>query len=528
MNPLRKIASAAGKYLTRLSGEGVEINTVYTDEHYREPTGDDPNRRGIQVYSLSDLVTNTGKEKDGQRVSVKSEQKYFYLNIIERNQIFRLCAPVFGVVSSRMNRMSALEFNVVPVRSEEDRIADDYKSKYQVFKELEKEMDFKNLMVKAKIYGYLAGDLPGLKPDLSNFEGCLMRWKKDIQNTHISKGEQIKDWLLEPNQGVIWSDYVKKWVYDLMIHGAASTYKQSEKGVVSNFDLLIGGSVYKLKNPYFSGVDAYIQIVSGYEPQVFYGNEISYCQYLPTSVLSYGMIPLEALINKIAETLLFDKLMADRADGTQVPSKMVVVTDNSNPFKDFDKEQQDMNIDTDEQKRIEEKINTPIKGGVMTFSGNHASIVDLSRADTLEVQNVRQKDIREDVALVFNMSNMEVNLTGSGDTSGRATSETQQEIEQGKGIAPLVKLLERHITKDIITSRYGYGYKLEIQQQKNAIEEKELDEKMLRTGEMTKNEIREKYNKTPFDGDEYNLPDDSAPLERGNDINNPLFSKMVQ
>jgi hypothetical protein len=383
----------------------------------------------------------------------------------------------------------------------------------------------RHLTVRAKIYQELKKELISLLPDLSNFNSALLRWKKSIKNTDTIKGEQIKEWLIEPNQGVTWESYVKKWIYDLMIHGAASTYKQSFDGLLENFDTLLGGSVYRLKNPYFSGMEGYIQAVYGYEPQIFYSDEISYSEYLPTSIQNQPMIPLEALINKIAESLFFDDYMASRADGTRPPEKAVVVTNNNNPFGSFDDDNNDVPLPPEEQKRIEDKFNEPIKEGVVVFSGNQATVLDLSKSDTMGVQNERQKDIREEVALVFNMSNMEVNLTGSDGTSGRSTSDAQSEIEQGKGTSPIVKQLENSVTRDLITSRYGYGYKIEVEKQKNDREEKELDRIMLETGEMTKNDIREKYNKSTF-GEEYDKPESAQGMGEG-EIN-PMFTKQVE
>ncbi|NCN22597.1 hypothetical protein GW934_03865, partial [Candidatus Falkowbacteria bacterium] len=159
--------------------------------------------------------------------------------------------------------------------------------------------------------------------------------------------------------------------------------------------------------------------------------------YLPVSSRNYGMIPLEALIKKVTESLLFDNMMANQADGTKPPEKMVIVTE-QNPFGSLDGDDaKDIPLDVDEQKRIEQKLSQPIKNGVMTFSGNHVEVVDLTRSDSMGNQMQRQKDIREEVALVFNATNMEVNLSGSDNTSGRSTSQAQMEIEQGKGIAPI-------------------------------------------------------------------------------------------
>ena len=504
----------------------VNINTQYTNESNLSITGQNKNNRGIQVYHTSSLAGVSGIGKDGIRIQTTVEQPFFYLSVNQRNEIFRLCAPVFGIVTSRMNRIAALPYHVKPIKDLEDKLVDDMKSKRDIFNEYKDSEDMKYLLLRSVIHTQLQKDLPEIKSDLSNFDSCLLRWKKNINYQKTDRANEIEDWLSEPTFGVSWSEYVKKWVYDLHIHGCSATYKKAENQLLQNFDTLVGGTVFKIKNPYFSSVEGYAQIVYGFEPQIFFNDEISYAEYIPTSVRSYSMIPLEALINKISETLLFDENMANRADGTRPPEKAVIVT-RDDPFNFDNNDIDGLPLEADEQKRIEEKFNTPVKEGVITFSGNKATILDLSRAETLEIQNARQKDIREEVALVFNMSNMEVNLTGSESTSGRATSESQAEIELGKGTIPIVQLLEEKMTKDFINIRFGYGYRLDIERGKDEKAERELDRARLDNGEITINELREEKNRSMFVGEEFDKPRNSQPPEMGSE-QNPMHSRMVE
>jgi hypothetical protein len=503
------------------------INTTYTDEHYMNPVNSQgqENRRGIQVYTMSALRGVTGKDERGNYITSKTEYPLFYLNAFERNEIFRLSSPVLGIVTSRMQRISALPFHIDPIRDTEDLIADEMKEKKQIFDEFGGSLQMDHLMIRANIFSDLRKDLFDLMPDLSNFNASLLRWKNRIKNRQKKECERIEDWLQEPNAGTTWSEFVKKWIYDYHIHATAVIYKQWQNGDFKNFDVLIGGSVHKLKNPYFSGQDGYIQKVDGMQAQILYGNEISYAQYIPTSVKNYSMIPLESLINKISESLFFDDNMMRRADGTRPPEKAIIITNNTDMMGAFDKENGAVEIplDPSEQKRIEEKINTPVKNGIISFSGNTATVVDLTRAETLETQAKRQKDIREEVALVFNMSNMEINLTNSEGTSGRATSETQTEIDQGKGTGPIITAFEEKITRDIITAKFGYGYKLTLERQKTEREEKEMDLIKLKTSELTVNELREKYDKPTFGDEKYNLPQGEGETIPGENSFNPLF-----
>jgi len=507
--------------------QGQKINTQYSNEQGTMPISPDQNQRGIQVYYMSSLSGVTGKNKQGNIQTSRVENPYFYLTIPQRNEIFRLCSPVFGVVTSRMNRISALNYTVKPVKETDEQIAEDLKSQKEIYDEYSDVIDYGHMLIRAKAFNKIKEYIPEIKPDLSNFSSALLRWKKNFQRVTQTKAEEIQDWLAEPNQGITWSQFVKKWVYDIHIHGDCAVYKQSQNERLVNFDTLIGGTTFKLKHPYFTNMEGYVQIVSGFEPRIYYGDEISFSQYAPTSVRTNSMIPLEALINKVAESLLFDELMAQRADGTRPPEKAVVITKNS-PFGSMDNtDAENIPLEAGEQARIEEKLRTPVKEGVITFSGNQATVVDLSRADTITAQVQRQKDIREEVALVFCMSNMEVNLTGGDSTSGRSTSESQAEIEQGKGIAPHIKQLEEKVTKDLIFARYGYGYKLEIERQKNELDERTLDKLKLDTGELTQNELREKYNKSVFVGDEFNKPKGGQAEAPGSDATNPLFSRQI-
>jgi len=499
----------------------------YTSVHYK-------GNRGIMVYSTSQLQQITGRDKQGRLLSWGVEQPYFYLTIQQRIEIFRLSSPVFGVITSRMNKIAGLDFNITSDKKQEDRIALRMRNMKSIYDEYSDSSELSHLTLKSVIYRNLLQYMPELKPDLSNFNNCMLRWKRNLQQYNNETCDNVKSWLMEPNQGVTWADFVKKWVGDYHIHGNASIYKDDQNGVVQNFDVLPGGTVYRIKGAAFNSVSGYIQVIPSYtgyhsyiEPQVYFTDEIIYSEYIPSSSRAYGMIPLEALINKIAESMLFDELMASQADGTKPPEKLVIITD-KNPFGSLDdSEKYDMPLDTGEQKRIEERINTPTKGAIMTFSGNQAEVVDLSRESTMSIQMERQKDIREEVALVFNMSNMEVNLTGSEDTSGRSTSEAQLEIEQGKGIAPVVKALAHAIQYGLLPYKFGTGLMFEWDKAVDEREEKELDNLMLQTGEMTKNEIREKYNKEGF-GEEYDKPDQGGMGEIGENEMNPMFTQSVK
>ena len=535
MLSLKQIFARKPKQVKKADGRN-NINTTMSNELNRSPISqwNTKRERGLQVYTLSQIISATGRAQDGSSLTWGVEQPYFFLTAMQRNEIFKLSTPVFGVVSSRMNRIAGIEYTIQPVKKEEDRIADELKGLKQLYDEYARSTDLKYVTIRARVQQMIADKLPDVLPDLSNFERSLLRWKKRIQNVQTGMGEEIKEWMQEPNNGVTWTAYVKKVVYNLLIHGCEATYKQYNKDPrtghnrLENFDCLPGGTVYRFKSAYFSGTDGYIQMVAGYEPQMMFANELTWIPYLPVSCANYPMIPLEALVNKIAEGLLFDRLMAEQADGTKPPEKLVIVTSgNQNPFGDFDKDET-IPLDPDEQKRIETKLNEPRKNAIMTFAGNSAEVVDLSRENTMQVQNQRQKDIREDVALVFNMSNMEVNLTGSGEMGGRATSESAQEIEQGKGITPLLKLIEEAMTKNIIPFRFGFGYMMKYETAQDEIKEEQRDQLRLSNGKVTINELREEENLPTFDDPQFDKPQGASQQQNpGQSEINPMFTKQL-
>lgn len=508
---VKKIMSSAGMYDPISNPLGVNVPE---------------NQRGIQIYNTSQLISQTGRNQRGELVSWGFQQPLFFLSVFQRIDIVKLCSPIFGLVTSRMQRISGLEFNIKPIRKEEDRIALELKNMKSVYMERKGMLDIESIVLKGRIVQNIRVHLPEVMPDLSNFDGAMLRWKRKIRQSASDYGNEVKDWMMEPNHGVTWQEYMKKYVFDLMTHGAASVYKQSQKNKLENFDVLPGGTVYRMKNPYFSGVDAYVQIIPGIQPQIFYSNEMMYTDYLPISAQNYGMIPLEALINNVAEKMLFDKKMADQADGTKPPEKLIIITKNLGTMGDFDNPDE-IPLDKREQKRIEGKLNQPQKRGIITMSGNDAHIVDLTGENTMDLQTRRSKDIREEVALVYNMSNLEINLTGSGDTSGRATSEQQAIMDQGKGIIPILKMIENKHTKEIIPFRFGPGYMMEFVRSKNEREELQLDLMRQQTGEETVNELRERKNLERFEGEEFDKPKGSATGQVGDELN-PLFTKQVE
>jgi hypothetical protein len=487
------------------------------------------NRRGLNVYTINEVIGIAGHGRNGEIVQGTVEQPLLSLSMYDRFQIFQKCDPVFGCVTSRANRISALDWRVIKETKNEDRIAENMKQSAQLWKEYNGTIQ--GLVVCPRMYGQIKVHMPDLFPDFSNFQSALMRWKRRINSDREDKATEIEDWLNEPNQEDNFSDFLKKWVSDLMVHGTFSTYKETNKNsnLLENFYALPGGVTVPLRNRYVGGPTMFAQVVPGEDPKIYFGDEIMFDRYMPNTAIAYGMIPLEALVNKIAESLFFDVNAAQRADGTTAPEKVVLFGENS-PFGDgglTGGPDYSIPINKDEQSKLETVLNEPRKNAVKVLSGYGTPLVlDMSRADTFGTQAERQKFIRECVGFVFNLSNMEMNLTGSDGTSGRSTSEAQSDIDKEKGIYPIVKSIATKLNREVIPARFGSGYTFEFSGGTSDAEQLDLDIKKMNSRTYSLNEIRTDRGDDPFQGEQYDLPDSGGPAPDGS-AESPLAVRSI-
>ena len=504
------------------------LNAVTAEDVVRPTMGQGREKegRGFNVYSFHDLAKITGEGKQGNEIGGYIEKPYFALSIEERVEMFRKTSPVFGVITSRMNRISGLDWEIVPAKNEEERLVEEMRFRKMIIQEYENATEPRYVKLREGSKQELLAALPELLPDLSNFEGSVLRWKRRMQYTKNDQATEIFDWLNQPNRTHTWTEFSKMWVFDLHTHGAGAIFKEEIGGRIENIYLLPGGTVIPLKDKFVGGLQAYAQVTQNYDTQVFYQNEISYSQYIPTTYRSYPMIPLEALVNKVAETLFFDKLMAEQADGTKAPEKVVLFGDKA-PFGDFD-EAENVPINKAEQRRLETQFNEERKNAVRIITGYGTPVVmDLSRENTMGIQMERQRMIREEVALVFNMSNMEVNLTGSESTSGRSTSEAQEKIEFGKGIHPITQIMSNKINKEILPFRWGHKYMFKFKDGIDELAEIKKNALLLSSGLKSVNEIRTReMNDLPFPDKKFDLPQGTLePIAPDGSQDSPFFTQ---
>lgn len=465
--------------------------TIADSSLFQLPYDKGRNYRGLNVFTLSELRGVTGVTKKGDFMTGTIQSPIFTLSPEERMGIMQASAYVQAVVSSRMNRISSLEWDIILKKEVEDQMYVQFKDLKQIHDEHDDMSSLEHLLLRYKIRNTLRGEIPELRDDLKNFDTAMLRHKKRINREVANRKDEIVTWLNEANMEDDFADWVKKWVESLMVHGASTVYKEYEGKTLDNFYVLPGGTTYPLRTAHVGSYVAYAQIITGYMPKVYFQDEITFTNYLPSSARSYGYVPLDALINKVSEQLLFDNFAAERADGTKEPEKLIIFGDTRSLFAGDMTGDVTLPMDTDEQRRIEDKVNSVKKGAVATLSGvGHPVVEDISKADTFAAQSVRQDKLLRDIALVFNMTNMEINLAGGEFTSGKETSETQGEIEEGKGTRPIIQKIQSIINKSILPFRFGSNYIFKYNKALTPFEQVKLDTMKANSMTYTKNEIR--------------------------------------
>lgn len=462
--------------------------------------------RGLDIYNLTEIQGVTGRAQSGREIHGTIQRPVYALSVIDRIEMFKRSTMLQGVVTSRSKRMSALKWKIVRKTVDHKRLLAEMKEMKELYDEYD-DYSLKSMTVRAQAAQYLAKHLPDLKPDLSNYDAALRRYKKRYERKNEDVATEIENWLKRPSKGVSFADFREQYTIDLMVHGGASIYKEYRENMIANFYMLPGGSIYPYRGTHVGGPEIYFQIIPTFEPRAYFSNELSYIRYLPTSWQTNGEVPLEALINKVAESILFDKRSADQADGTKPPEKAIAFGKEPAPLGGLTDNLFDLPMDKNEQKRIETKLNEARKEAIVTISGyGHPAVIDLSKADTFAFQQARQDKLLRDVALIFNMTNMEVNLAGGEFANGRETSEVQKEIEQEKGIGPILKKFQDFINDDILPYRYGYDYEFQFDVGMSDKEQVELEQRKIQTGTYSVNQIREERGDDVYPEEQYNRP----------------------
>lgn len=504
------------------------VAKTFLDDLTTPLTMDDARRqnlRGITAFHATTFWPVSGKTKEGETLTGNIEYPYYLLSPTERVEVVRQHSTVFGLVTGRMNRISAFEWDIIPEYKKEDETEYYAKCLRARIKELGTQSGLAFRIASARLYGELNKILPDCFPDLSNFDAALLRRKRRIQSAKKRDCEEVEAWLREPNIHDDYEEFVKTYVYDMLTHGVAAIYKEYLSGRLENFYVLPGGSVFPLRARYVGGYEAYAQVIYGYPTQIFFQDEISFDRYVPSSARAYGWVPVEALVNKVTEGLMFDKLMAEQADGTRPPEKVLIFGSNKDPYDPMSSDDQGAPIPEEENRRIEKIFNEKKKYSVRSITGYGTPfLLDMSKENTMDIQMRRQDQLDKAIALAFNATNNEINQTGSEGTSGRSTSEVNSEIDHGKGVMPMLIQIENFFNKDIIEMRYGPGYCYEYKKTESEKEKMELYQTQLSTGLYSVNEIRVKeLNEDPFPDSQFDFPAAAVPKAQGQSESNPLF-----
>ena len=490
-----------------------------------------PDQRGLNVYRMTELETVSAIAKNGKRLNVTYQRPRFTLTPEERVQIARFSSMIFGIVNSRAQRAGSLEWNVVADSVDIERESARMNDLRDIWTEYEDLAATRPgvIIMRMHLYRYLKKNMPDLREDLGNFRQAHQRWIKRAKGADEDRASEAEAWLERPNEEYSFGDAIKKWVLDLQIHGAHAIYKEPLNGVLENWYGLPGGMVLPVHTRRIGGITAYLQFEeSPTDAQVYFGEEVCFSRWIPNTAMSYGFVPLEALVNKVAEQLLFDQLAADQADGTKPPEKMLVMGKES-PFGDLDGDMR-IPLPVEEQKKVETVVNEKRQNAIRVISGyGKPFVLDLTRGDVFGHQSDRQRQLKEDAALVFGATPLEMNLAGSADTSGRSTSESQERMEQKRGLNPILQVMTEKINREILPFRYGYGYKFQFASGLSEGEQVDLWIKKQQSKLYSTNEIRtEDMGKDPYPEEQYNRPAEAqAGQGPGETMNNPFFMSPV-
>src|SRR4030042_926941 len=150
-------------------------------------------RRGISVYNISEIVSVQGRDRSGNLQTGEVQIPIFILSPQERENIARLNAYIFAVVTGRMQRISGLEWTVTRKLKEEDRIAQSLKMLRDIWRENDNQADMKQLLVRIRAAKMIREELPDVKDDLSNFDASLRRWKQLQKRSLTDSSPEIID-----------------------------------------------------------------------------------------------------------------------------------------------------------------------------------------------------------------------------------------------------------------------------------------------------------------------------------------------
>lgn len=486
--------------------------------------------RGYQVLTPNDIYKIIALDKNNKQIQTDIQLKYTSVDPMTALNVYQKCSPVFGIVNKRAFRVSSTNWDVLPLKKIEDEIAIKLKDSYSIYKEYENDSSGEGIKIQIECLKFIYSNLPTIKDDLSNFDSALFRTMRQLRHSESDKCNEIEDFLSFPCPGLSMSDLLKIIVSDLQVHGRIALAKEIlENGKIGSIKPLSGGTVYPIKTVYASdSTEGYVQIIESLEsPQVFYPDEIMFAHYMPNSAVSYGMTPIDAMINLMTEFLYFEEQGKNKADGNEPPQKLIVFGQPNEFSPDGENDIID-SVDPEEQRRIENKLNRKQKKkAIATLTGYGTPIsIDLSNNDIYNSLMQRQEQILKFVAIAFSASNNEIN----DNNDNLATSKVNERYDFSSGIAPIYGTIEDMFNYEYLNYKYGGNYVFKFNPIIDEKEKFELAKLKKDSGLMDVNEIRVRdLGLEPYPGEEFSKPSIGQPQQTEQetlDIFNSIKSKL--
>ncbi len=255
----------------------------------------------------------------------------------------------------------------------------------------------------------------------------------------------------------------------------------------------------------------------GVWPVPFGKKELIYIMANDNTDSIYGTSPIQVLYNILLILLYGSKVNLDMYANNNIPTGMLVMLDANKDQIDAMRthlttrtQQQDMYGN-----QIKQYFQVPISPKEVQYVDFKFNAKDMQMLE-------QQKWYQQLVWSVFGVTPEEMSTT---DASNRSTANEQSRIFKRKALAPIFKLIEYHLNTQLVweldpTKKVQFkfdDYDIESEYRKS-----ELNEKLLNTT-WTLNEIRQKDNMEPLEGEEYDKPKGTAP---SSSFGNDMFSNM--
>lgn len=438
---------------------------------------------GWTVFSAESFFQQRARDKTGEwhKARIHIFQDWNTLMPWQRNELFKLQPNLFALISSRARTIGSTPWMVVPARKIEDEVAERLKVYKFLWDQLEPDLyDLVGIWKKEQLFNEINKYLGamGLKPDLSNFDGCLRYWARVIRNNTNESAAQIEDWCqaahkftrvdedgnIVPSTTQGMQDILIQGTTDQMVHGNMAIQPPTE--LFDGITVLPGGSVFRVPGVRVGMPEFYVQLMYGahgygyQEPVWFFPDEISLSYYMPSSNFINGMRPLDAIMLHVSSIMSYDQLVSKYSNNEVPVEKILVVVDEQPNLTPPGMGMAPTN-DIIDGERTEEIMNSWQKDRnvrVKHEKGKDVKLIDLSRSDIMALlRENNHEDFDKLIARVYNATPNEMNETGpDGGTLAKAGTEAFQQIYNQQGLKPMYKSWEHVLTHEVFPKKFGH------------------------------------------------------------------------